>query len=207
MTRPNFFIGRHIDKETLRQLHAIQKLIKESAEGYVMTSRPHLTHVGSKFIVQRAIQLNDEDARKLISPLPVSAANELTLGVRGLKSVQGRRQKPYLVIDLEDSKGIFQRENYQINTRVQQGLGLKMPSLGIHIPPHVSIGKVFTENLTSELLEEAHSRLPESITFLPVSYPQCENDEALVEYRDLNIPNKIPKLFLDALRGQNPTND
>lgn len=204
--RPNFFIGRHLDKDTLHSLRILQETIRPSAEGYVATQQPHLSHAGWKFIIKRASKLDADSLNEIIFPLPESASQELTLGVNGLKSVQGRREKPYLVIDLDDPEGKFAQEHLAILTKVRKGLGFAAMTPDRLISPHVSLGKVFPENLSEKIIEEIEAQLPESLTFLPVSYPVYIAEHGGIpnpynaSSRQQTTQSKIPSAFLDSLR-------
>lgn len=190
----------------LRSLRILQETIRPSAEGYVATQQPHLSHAGWKFFIKRASNLDADSLNEIIFPLPESASSELTLGVNGLKSIQGRREKPYLVIDLDDTEGKYAQENFEILTKVRKGLGFAAMTPDRLISPHVSLGKVFPENLSEKIIEEIEAQLPESLTFLPVSYPVYIAEHGgipnpyNISEKQKSTPGRMPSAFLNSLR-------
>lgn len=207
MNRKNFFIARHLDKVTLSTLRSVQKNIKENTENFTISQTPHLTYAGSKFVVKRAMDLQPEQLYDAVFPLPMTALERLTLPVKGIKSVQGRREKPYLVIDLDDSEQHYSREKYAIDQRVTRVLGMKALSASRLIPAHVTLGKAFTKDLSNEVIDRAESELPDSLTFKSISYPSyvVEAPDRLPFYSEQEMPKqvprqKIPAAFLNTLK-------
>lgn len=206
MKRPTFFIGRYPDGESFSQIKQAQEKL-EDVDKKIIVQRPHLTYAGSKPIVKATLNLSVENLNTLIHPLPDTATEMLTLGVKGLRLVQGRRLLPYLTIELEDDGGIFSQERGAVYGRVAEYLNINPMR---DIPPHVSLARVGLESLSLQLVDGIEEDLPTSMTFKPISFPNYDRfgDEGISDITKLT-PRKsirpkqapVPQGLLDSFRS------
>lgn len=204
--RPDFRIARHVDDHMLATLRDMQATVAGSSPGFVKMERPHLTIVGTKTIARRVRTMEQSEMEALMFPLPGSAIEPLTLGVNGLRFIQGRREKAYLTISLSDPRDEYRNEYLAIDSRVRDGLGFRKRDPHQVHPPHVSIGRAFPSDVATSVLGQVEDALPKTMTFLPVSYPSTDvpPSERYVDARSAPpIPaeyRRIPTSFLQSLR-------